>query len=689
MSVFEVREVGKAIFAESIDALFLFDPETDQLLDANPAALRLTGHSHQDLVKQPATFWVRFSGDGHGMQRLRQAAGKSEVFCSQDGFFLRTAQDGVWIPVNLTISRLHLKPKTLALMTARDMREQRAARSQLHQKEAELKENQERLQAILDHSPAVIYVKDLEGRYLLTNHRHEALFHLAPGQARGKTDLELFPRHIALAFRENDRRIIETGLPSEFEEIAPHDDGPHTYISIKFPLRDSGGKIYAVCGISTDISERKRMEEERDRFFTLALDMLCIAGFDGYFKRLNPSWEKTLGWTNDQLLNVPYLEFVHPDDRAATIAEAGRLAAGDYQTISFENRYRCADGSYKWLLWNAAPLWSNQLIYAAARDITLRKEAEKHLARTADELSLAYRQAQELAGNLEQSVASERKAHQELKKAQSRLVQSERLIALGQMVAGVAHEINNPLTFLTNNFVVLERDVLALRDLLARYQKADPILSEHQPDLFRAVTDQAAAVDLTYIFGNLDGIFNRSREGLKRIQQIVRDLRNFARLDEGDLHEINLNTGIESTINIVRGQVSKKKVELRVDFGSLPLVTCYPARINQVVLNLLVNAVDACGDNGIVTVRTRTGARGVQIHVIDSGCGIPPAIRDRIFDPFFTTKPPGKGTGLGLSISHGIVEDHGGTIEVESTPGQGTHFTVTLPLRPPAKGQGI
>src|SRR5262249_17997727 len=151
---------------------------------------------------------------------------------------------------------------------------------------------------------------------------------------------------------------------------------------------------------------------------------------------------------------------------------------------------------------------------------------------------------------------------------------------------------------------------------------------------------------------------------------------------EGDVKEADLNAGVESTINIIRGNARREDVELVLDLGELPPVTCYPAKINQVIMNLLSNAVDACDRGGTVTVRTRLDGDRVQIEVAAPGLGIDPAIRDRIFDPFFTTKPVGHGTGLGLSISYGIVAEHGGTIDVASTPGLGTTFAVRLPKVP-------
>jgi signal transduction histidine kinase len=199
------------------------------------------------------------------------------------------------------------------------------------------------------------------------------------------------------------------------------------------------------------------------------------------------------------------------------------------------------------------------------------------------------------------------------------------------------------------------------------------------------VRELAERIDLAYTLGNLEGLLTRSREGLRRIQQIVKDLRDFARLDESDLHEVDLNAGIESTINIIQGQAKKQQVTLEADLAPLPPVTCYPAKINQVVLNLVANALDACSPGGKVTVSTRADGDAVEIAVADTGGGIDPAIREKIFDPFFTTKPQGKGTGLGLSISYGIVQTHGGSIDFQSTPGRGTRFTVRLPRRLPAE----
>jgi PAS domain S-box-containing protein len=303
-------------------------------------------------------------------------------------------------------------------------------------------------------------------------------------------------------------------------------------------------------------------------------------------------------------------------------------------------------------------------------DVTERLRAEEKLK----EQNIAL---QELA-------RSEHLAHEDLKSAQSRMVQTEKLASLGQLVAGVAHEINNPLAFVSNNVAVLERDLHDLIELVSLYRKARGDGHEDAASIDEQIAQICQQLDIDYTLENLPRIIERTRDGMRRIERIVKDLRLFARVDEGEWNEIDLNPGIESSVNMVQGYARKRGVQLVMDLGALPPVRCRGAKVHQVVVNLLMNAIDACASDGKVTIRTRVESEpaAVRIDVADTGTGIDPAIRDRIFDPFFTTKPVGEGTGLGLSISYGIVQEHGGTIDVQSVPGGGSCFTVRLPVLP-------
>ncbi len=243
----------------------------------------------------------------------------------------------------------------------------------------------------------------------------------------------------------------------------------------------------------------------------------------------------------------------------------------------------------------------------------------------------------------------------------------------------------------------MQRDVAGVIELLNLYRSADAALAAVAPEALAKIREIAETIDLDYTLSSLTETLGRSREGLKRIQQIVKDLREFSRQEAvGDWQQgADLVPGIQSTLNIVRGRARAAKVDLEIDIAPLPGVTCCPPKINQVVMNLLTNAIDAClADSGeaaaegaTVTLRARPSEGGVMIQVQDTGSGIEPAIRDKIFDPFFTTKAQGKGTGLGLSISHGIIAEHGGRIEVGSTPGKGTCFTIYLPVIPLPKSK--
>jgi signal transduction histidine kinase len=284
---------------------------------------------------------------------------------------------------------------------------------------------------------------------------------------------------------------------------------------------------------------------------------------------------------------------------------------------------------------------------------------------------------------LEQTLAAQNRA---LREAQAALVQSEKLASLGQLAAGIAHEINNPIAYVANNLAVLRRDVPAALEVLDKYRTADERLRGAVPEVVAEVERMAETIDLPYIRESLPRLFERSLDGLKRVRDIVRNLQDFARLDEADFKEADLNADLLATLEILGHEIKKNAIRTRTSFAELPPVLCHPGKINQVFLNVLMNAIQACSSEGAIEVRTRVDEAmpGVLVEIEDNGCGIKPEHRPHIFDPFFTTKPVGQGTGLGLSVGYGIVRDHGGSIEVESEVGRGTLFRIRLPLRPPA-----
>jgi signal transduction histidine kinase len=282
---------------------------------------------------------------------------------------------------------------------------------------------------------------------------------------------------------------------------------------------------------------------------------------------------------------------------------------------------------------------------------------------------------------LERTLAEQNRA---LRQAQAAMVQSEKLASLGQLAAGVAHEINNPITYVTNNLVVLQRDGLAVLDLLTRYSQARARLAQADPEQAAALAAVEEEIDLDYVRQNLPRQFETSLKGLERVRDIVRNLRDFARLDEAEFKEVDVNAALQTTGEILRHEFKLKSVRLETDFQELASILGHPVKINQVFLNLILNAIQACAPGGTIVVRTRPdGDQGVLVEVADNGCGIRPEHLPHIFEPFFTTKPVGQGTGLGLSVSYGIVRDHGGTIDVESQAGQGSTFRVRLPRLPP------
>jgi two-component system NtrC family sensor kinase len=293
-----------------------------------------------------------------------------------------------------------------------------------------------------------------------------------------------------------------------------------------------------------------------------------------------------------------------------------------------------------------------------------------HLEHLVDQRTTQFKQASEA---LQREI-------DERRQLEGQLVQSEKLASLGQLAAGVAHEINNPIGFISSNLGTLDGYFQKLLTMLDAYYSAEQVLAGSQTAL--QLEHMREQIELEYLREDVPLLIKESKEGINRVGQIVRDLKDFSRIDNNQEWQwANLQQGIESTLNIVASEL-KYKADVVKDYQALPEIECLPSQINQVIMNLVVNAAQAMGpERGTITLRTGTQGETAWIEIADTGSGIAPDTLQKIFDPFFTTKPVGQGTGLGLSLSYGIVKKHGGDISVSSELGSGTTFRVQLPLR--------
>ena len=317
-----------------------------------------------------------------------------------------------------------------------------------------------------------------------------------------------------------------------------------------------------------------------------------------------------------------------------------------------------------------------------SRDITDERRKSEEIESLNKKLQKAFSQIKTKNEKLEHTL-------KRLKDTQVQMLQSEKMSSIGQLAAGVAHEINNPTGFVSSNLTTLSNYQGDINGLIKEYRKLitdlkDAIAKEDLPssiaEQIGQIINLETEVDINFIQNDILDLIKDCKEGTERIKKIVLDLKDFAHPGEDKIQETDINKGIETTLNVVWNEL-KYKATVTKEYGSIPFVKCYPQKLNQVFMNILVNAAQAMKEQGEINVSTQANDDHVEIRISDTGAGIPEENLAKIFDPFFTTKEVGKGTGLGLNVAYNIVQKHKGTIDVESEVGKGTTFRIRIPVK--------
>jgi PAS domain S-box-containing protein len=373
-----------------------------------------------------------------------------------------------------------------------------------------------------------------------------------------------------------------------------------------------------------------------------------------------------LGYEPLEMISDPNFWFnhIHPDDAAEIFSSLAFLFTEGHRT--YEYRFLSNTRGYIWMhdmLHLVRDDLGNPIeVVGSLTDITARKNMEEDLRHKGEEQQILIKKLQE---------------------TQHQLLQAEKMASVGQLAAGIAHEINNPIGFVNSNLSSLQTYSATLFRVIDQYNHLSDrlaITSESK----QIIAEINKTFDLDFLKEDISDLIKESLDGLKRVRDIVHSLKNFSHVGETDWLEADIHEGIESTLHIVQNEI-KYKVSVEKRYGTLPMVQCILSQLNQVFMNLFINAAQAIKDKGIIAINTGTeikdGVDCVWIKVTDTGVGIPPENLNRIFEPFFTTKPIGSGTGLGLSVAYGIIDKHNGKISVQSAVGKGTRFTIYLPIK--------
>ncbi len=428
--------------------------------------------------------------------------------------------------------------------------------------------------------------------------------------------------------------------------------------------------------------ERKKVEEalrqERNKakkYLDVAGVMLIVLDNEYMLNLINDKGCEILGYNQNELLEKNWCDNFVPQTHREEVKEVLKgLLSGEKEKYEYhENPVTTKDGRQRLIAWHNVPLYEEagqiKAILSSGEDITERKQAEENLRKAYKELEIA---------------------HSEMKGMQSQLVQSEKLASIGQLAAGVAHEMNTPVGFVASNFETLQKHIHKFKTMLSMYSDmASGVsstdmqkLNEHLEKINKAAKD----MKMDFVLEDIDNLLQESKEGLTRITEIIQNLRDFSRIDQAEAcDEYDINEGVKATLVVARNAI-KYDADVTTEFSDVPHVRCNSGQINQVFLNILVNAAQAIKslqkeEKGNIIIKTFSTDEHVVCTISDDGPGIPEEIINKIFDPFFTTKAAGKGTGLGLNVSYDIiVNKHKGMLLVNSTLGKGTTFTIKLPI---------